>query len=221
MAHYGIRSPKAFGVSMTTMRPLIKKLSRDHELAMALWQTGWLEARVLAALVDEPARVTPRQMDAWVRDFDNWAVCDGVCFHLFDRTPHAWSKVRVWSTRQAEFARRAAFATIAGLAVHDKKTADSEFVALLPLIERAADDDRNFVKKAVNWALRQIGKRSVALNVAALGVAQRLASRPERSARWIGHDALRELRSPAVQGRLKEGRQGGWGRRGGVGQVGR
>ena len=199
---FAIRSPKVFGVSMQTMRPLIRSLGRDHALALALWETGWLEARILASFVDVPAEVTPGQMEAWARDFDNWAVCDSVSGHLFSETPHAWSKARVWSARRAEFVRRGAFALIAGLAVHDKKSPDDAFRSVLPLIERAAEDDRNFVKKAVNWALRQVGKRNVALNREAIDVARRLASRPERPARWIGHDALRELTSAAVSDRL-------------------
>jgi 3-methyladenine DNA glycosylase AlkD len=203
MARYGISSPRAFGVSMATMRPLQKELGRNHDLALALWDTGWLEARLLAALVDEPARVTARQMDSWVKEFDNWAVCDGACFHLFDRTPYAWTKVRVWSSRRPEFVRRAAFATIAGLAVHDKKTADARFVELMPLIVAAAADERNFVKKAVNWALRQIGKRNAMLNRAALAVATQLASAEALSARWIGSNAYRELTSDAVRARIK------------------
>jgi 3-methyladenine DNA glycosylase AlkD len=202
MARYAITSPKAFGVSVQTMRPLAKRLGRDHELALALWDTGWLEARVLASLVDDPARVTPRQMEQWVADFDNWAVCDSACIHLFDRTPHGWTKIPVWARRKPEFVKRAAFATLAGLAVHDKKAPDRAFIALLPLIEDAADDERNFVKKAVNWALRQIGKRNRALNARTIDVAGRLAASESRSARWIGKDALRELTSTAVRNRI-------------------
>ena len=203
MAHFGIRSAKAFGVSMATMRPLLRRLGRDHDLALALWQTGWFEARILASFVDEPAKVTPRQMDRWAAAFDNWAVCDSTCFHLFDRTPHAWTKVRGWSRRRPEFVRRAAFATLAGLAVHHRTATDRQFLALLPLIEKAAADDRNFVKKAVNWSLRQIGKRNLALNRAAVAVARRLSISPAAPARWVGKDALRELTSPAVTARLE------------------
>lgn len=203
MARFGIRSPKVFGVSMATMRPLIKKLGRDHALAQALWATGWHEARILASFVDEPARVTPAQMDRWTRAFDNWAVCDSVCLHLFVRVPGAWTKAREWSRRDEEFVKRAGFALMASLAVHDKAAADAAFVRLLPVIERAAGDERNFVKKAVNWALRQIGKRNIALNRAAVAVATRLIKRKERSARWVGTDALRELTSRAVQQRLR------------------
>lgn len=202
MARYGIRSAKAFGVSAETMRPLAKRLGRHHGLAAMLWEAGWHETRILASLVDEPARVTTAQMDRWARAFDNWAVCDSVCFHLFDRTKHAWTKVGQWSRRDEEFVKRAAFALLAGLTVHDKESPDRPFLQSLPLIERAASDDRNFVKKAVSWALRQIGKRNRALHAAALAVARRLAASPRPSARWVGKDAWRELGSPAVKRRV-------------------
>ena len=202
MARYGIRSAKHFGVSMATMRPLVKRLGRNHDLALVLWETGWLEARIVAALVDEPDQVTRAQMAAWARDFDNWAVCDGVCCHLLIYTPFAWPTIPRWSRRQGEFVRRGAFSMLAGLAAHDRTADDGRFIEALPLIESAADDGRNFVKKAVNWALRQIGKRNPVLNAHASAVARRLIARPEASARWIGHDALRELTSAAVAARL-------------------
>jgi 3-methyladenine DNA glycosylase AlkD len=202
MARYGIVAPKVFGVSVGTLRAYAKRLGPDHALAAALWATGWYEARMLAAFVDEPARVTPAQMDRWARAFDNWAICDTVCFHLFDRTPYAWAKVRAWAPRQEEFVRRAAFALLASLVVHDKAAGDAPFRAGLRLIERAARDDRNFVKKAVNWALRCIGKRNAALNRAARAVARRLAAAGDTAPRWVGKDALRELTSAAVQRRL-------------------
>ena len=198
MARYGIRSAKAFGVSMATMRPLVKRLGRNHDLALALWDTGWLEARILAGFVADPARVSPALMDRWCRDFDNWAVCDSTCIHLFSRTAHAWRKVPLWSRRQDEFVRRAGFALLAALAVHDKRAPDASFARSLVLVEAASGDDRNFVKKAVNWALRQIGKRNRALNAKAVALSRRLAARPDAAPRWIGKDALRELTSPAV-----------------------
>lgn len=203
MARYGIRATGAFGVSMATMRPLVKRLGKDHDLALALWPSGWHEARVLAALIDDPACVTRRQMNSWAADFENWADCDAACLHLFDRTPFAWAKARQWSAARREFVKRAGFALMAGLASHDKTAADRKFLALLPLIERGAQDQRNFVKKAVNWALRGIGKRNPVLHSAALALARRLADSPSASARWVGKDALRELvaRSP---GRLPE-----------------
>lgn len=204
MARFGITSPKAFGVSMETMRPLVKSLGRDHALAAALWKTGWHEARIVASLIDEPERVTPAQMNRWARAFNNWAVCDSVCFHLFDRTPHAWQQAGQWSRDESEFIKRAAFVLMAGLAVHDRTTPDPPFVRLLPIIERGATDDRNFVKKAVNWALRQIGKRNITLNGAAITMAQRLTTADHAAPRWVGKDALRELTSPAVQKRLAD-----------------
>ena len=204
MARYGIVADKVFGVSMGTMQSLAKELGRDHKLSEALWKTGWYEARMLASLVGEPDRVTPAQMERWAKSFDNWAVCDTATFVLWDRTPHAWGKVREWSGRKEEFVKRAAFAMLASLTVHDKKAPDAPYLAGLKLIEREAVDDRNFVKKAVNWALRSIGKRSRLLNQAAIEVARRLAESPKAAPRWVGKDALRELTSPAVQKRVKE-----------------
>ena len=192
MARYGIVSDKVFGVSVAMIRQLGKRVGRDHELALALWETRWYEARILCAFVDEPARVTASQMERWVRDFDNWAICDGVCFHLFDRTPYAWRKVDQWSSRRDEFVKRAAFALVASIGAHDKQAPDAPFRRALELIEREAHDGRNFVKKGVSWALRVTGRRNPALYAAAVAVATRLAGSPEPSARWVGKDALRE-----------------------------
>src|SRR5262245_42947183 len=202
MARYAIPADNAFGVTVGDLRQHARRLGRDHELAAALWGTGWYEARMLAAFVDEPASVTPAQMDRWCRDFDSWAICDTACFHLFDRTPHAWRKVEQWSGRRGEFVKRAAFALLASLALHDKRAEDEPFAQCLPLIESAAGDERNFVKKAVSWALRGIGKRNVELNAAAVTLAQRLATSAEAAARWVGKDALRDLASPATARRL-------------------
>jgi len=202
MARFAIPSEKAFGIAVGDLRKYAKRLGQNHELAEGLWKTGWYEARMLAAFVDEPERVTPAQMDRWCKEFDNWAICDTVCFHLFDRTPHAWRKVTQWSSRQDEFVKRAGFALLWSLTVHDKQAEDERFVAGLALIEQAADDERNFVKKAVNMALRAIGKRNAALHAAAVAVAQRLAESPQAAARWVGKDALRELTSPAVTRRF-------------------
>jgi 3-methyladenine DNA glycosylase AlkD len=198
MARYGIPSDKAFGVSVGDLQRIAKRLGRNHQLAAALWDTGWYEARMLASFVDEPASVTPAQMDLWCRDFDSWAICDTVCFHLFDRTPHAWGKVAKWAPRREEFIKRAAFALLWGLTVHEKLADDKPFIQGLILIERAADDDRNFVKKAVNMALRAIGKRNSALHAAALATAKRLAASKTDAARWIGTNALKELTSRSV-----------------------
>jgi 3-methyladenine DNA glycosylase AlkD len=203
MARYGIVAPKVFGVSVATVRQLGKQLGRrDHTLALALWKTGWYEARMLCAFVDDPTAVTPTQMDRWAGDFDNWAICDTICFHLFDRTPHAWGKLLPWSRRREEFVRRAAFALLAGLALHDRTTPDARFLKTLPLVERAARDDRNFVKKGVSWGLRSVGHRSAALHAAAVELAERLAS-TDTPARWVGRDALRDLDRPAVRAKLR------------------
>ncbi len=202
LARFGITASKAFGVSMANIQVLAKRLGRSHELAAALWETGWYEAQMLTSFVDEPARVTPEQMDRWCRDFDNWGICDTVCFKLFDRTPHAWAKVTEWSGESDEFVKRAAFALLASLAGHDKKAGDEPFLKALPLIERAATDERNFVKKGVSWALRGAGRRSPALHAAAVELARRLAASPEAAARWVGKDALRDLTKPAVLSRL-------------------
>jgi len=202
MARYAIPSDKALGVPVGTLQKLAKDLGRSHELAAALWETGWYEARMLAAFVDEPALVTAAQMDRWCREFDNWAICDTVCFHLFDRTPHAWRKVAAWASRKEEFAKRAAFALLWGLTVHDKEADNAPFIEGLLLIERAAGDERHFVKKGVNMALRATGKRNSALNAAAVEVARRLSVSEDSTPRWIGKDALRELTSPALAKRL-------------------
>jgi 3-methyladenine DNA glycosylase AlkD len=202
LARFGITASKFFGVSMSNIQKLAKRLGRNHELAAALWETGWYEARLLTSFVDEPARVTPEQMDRWCRDFDNWGICDTLCFHLFDRTPHAWAKVAQWSGEREEFVKRAAFALLASLAGHDKKAGDAPFLAALPLIERTATDERNFVKKGVSWALRGAGQRSPALHAAAVELARRLEASPEAAARWVGKDALRDLTRPLVLSRL-------------------
>jgi len=202
MARYAIPSDKAFGVPVGTMRAFAKTLGRDHALAEALWKAGWYETRMMAAFVDDPARVTPAQMDRWCRDFDSWALCDTVCFHLFDRTPHAFAKVAAWSGRAQEFVKRGAFALLASLATHDKKSPDEPFVRCLPLIERGAADERNFVKKGVSWALRGVGRRSPVLYTASRELAERLAASDHAGARWVGKDALRDLSSAVVKRRL-------------------
>ena len=202
MARYAIPSDHAFGVSMKDVQALAKALGRDHALALALWDTGFYEARALCAYVDEPARVTAAQMDHWCRDFDNWATCDTLCFALFDRTPHAWRKVAAWTKRKPEFERRAGLALLASLALHDKSANDARFVTLLPLVERIADDERNFVRKAASWALRAVGGRSAALNAQVIALARRLAASDDRTARATGKEVLRELAKPAVQKRL-------------------
>jgi 3-methyladenine DNA glycosylase AlkD len=202
MARYAIPSDKAFGVGMKDIQALAKQLGKNHALAGALWNSGWYEARLLAAYVDEPAKVTAAQMDRWCREFDSWAVVDTLCFVLFDKTPHAWKKVEQWAKRSDEFQRRAAFALLASLVLHDRKAGEAPFLKGLALIEAGAADERNFVKKGVNWALRCIGKESVALNKAAVAVARRLAESKEAAPRWVGKDALRELTSPTTLRRI-------------------
>lgn len=198
MARYAIPSDHAFGVPMATMQVLAKRLGRNHDLALALWDTGWYEARTVAALIDEPERVTAAQMDRWAREFGNWAVCDSVCFFLFDRTPHAFAKVKKWAGSKDEYVKRGAFALLASLSAHDKLSNDDAFLDCLPLIEAAASDDRNFVKKGVSWALRLMGRRSPALHTACVAAAERLAASEAPAAKWIGRGAVKELNNPKV-----------------------
>ena len=206
MARYGIPADKALGISVGDLRKLGKQLGRDHALALALWDTGVYEARMLTAFVAEPERLTPAQMDRLCREFDSWAITDTLCFDLFDHTPHAFAKIRAWSTRRAEFEKRAAFALLASVALHDKSASDQAFLATLPLIERAADDERNFVKKGVSWALRGVGSRNLVLHEAAIALATKLAASTAASARFIGKDALRDLSRPLVRKKLAKRR---------------
>ena len=194
MARYGIRPAKAYGVSTPVMRAIARELGRDTELASALWSSQVLEARMLATMIADPQQISEDEVERWVHDFDCWSVCDSACICLLWKTPFAWRKVREWSSRKPEYERRAAFALLAGLAVHDKKATDKQFRTALRLVTKAAVDDRNYVKKAVNWALRQTGKRNAVLREEAIEVAESLAAAESRAARWIGHDALRELR---------------------------
>lgn len=202
MARYAIPSGNAYGVAMRDIKALGKTLGKDQALAAALWATGVYEARMLASFVGDPEQLSPAQMDQWCADFDNWAFCDAMSFNLFDRSPHAWKKVTEWSSRSGEFEKRTAFALLWSLSVHDKAAADERFVQGLALIEREAVDERNFVKKAVNMALRAVGKRNRALNAAAVEVARRLAVSENPTAAWIGKNALRELSSAGVARRL-------------------
>jgi 3-methyladenine DNA glycosylase AlkD len=203
LARYGLPTEKAFGLSVATIKQYGKSLGRDHDLAVALWQTGWTDARMLAAFIGEPHRVTPAEMDAWCRDFDSWGIVDTVCFTLWDRSPHAWKKAKQWIRRKPEFEKRAGFVLMACLAAHDKVAKDPAFLEFLPLIETGAADDRNFVKKGVSWALRHIGHRSARLHAAAVKTATRLARSTDRTQRWVGKDALRDLMRPAVIKKVK------------------
>jgi 3-methyladenine DNA glycosylase AlkD len=192
MVQYGISANNTLGVSIPNIRSLARG-RRDHHLALDLWATGYHEARILAAYVDDPAQVTPEQMDAWTKDFDSWDVCDQACISLFDKTPHAVKKALEWSGRREEFVKRAGFAMMAAMAWHDKKVPDEKFLQFLPLIIRESSDGRNYVKKAVNWALRQIGKRNASLRQAAIQTAQEIQTLGTPAGRWIAADALREL----------------------------
>ena len=202
MARYGLPSDRAFGVPVGVMQAEAKRIGRDHALAEALWKTGWFEARMMSAFVGEPARLTTAGMNAWAKDFADWGITDTVCLHLFDRSPLAWGRVAPWARSRHEFVKRAAFALLAGLSLHDKEADDARFLEALPLIEAAADDERNFVKKGVNWGLRTVGRRNRALHTACVAVARRLAAREEPAPRWVGKDALRELTSEKVRSRL-------------------
>jgi 3-methyladenine DNA glycosylase AlkD len=202
MARYAIVAPKVFGVSVAEIRKIAKGIGRNHEFAQALWDTGWYEARMLACFVADPQEMTSAEMDRWARDFDNWAITDTACFHLFDRSPHAWRKVDQWSRRKGEFVRRAGLALLASLALHDKKGSDDNYRERLGLIEELASDDRNFVKKAVSWALHGIGCRSAELHEAALALGRKLTASKDPTERWVGRDAVRKLDSAATWKRL-------------------
>ena len=203
MARFGINSQNTLGVSIPTLRRLAREIGRDHDLAAELWLSGIHEARILATLIDAPASVTESQMDRWVHDFDSWDICDQCCSNLFTRTKFAYEKAFEWSAEQNEFVKRAGFVMMAALAVKDKKANDRQFEPFFDIIIIGATDNRNFVKKAVNWALRQLGKRDLTLNQKAIAVAEEIRKIGSPSARWIAADALRELNSHAVQTRLK------------------
>ncbi len=200
----GITTAQAYGVRVGQLLSIARQTAPSHDLAATLWQTGIYEARIVAAMVDRPEWVTDAQMETWAEEFDSWAICDTVCSVLFDRTPHAVAKAAAWSSRPEEFVKRASFALMSSLALHDRSLDNAIFEAFLPLIEAQAWDDRNLVRKAVNWALRQIGKRNLALNACARSTAERIRLQDTRTARWIAADAIRELQSPAVMRRLEK-----------------
>ncbi|HSO27541.1 MAG TPA: DNA alkylation repair protein [Anaerolineales bacterium] len=203
MTRVGIKSENSLGIKIPVLRQLARELGKNHTLALELWATGIHEARILASMIDQPAWVTEKQMEDWVVDFDSWDVCDQVCSNLFDRTPWAWQKASEWSHRPEEFVKRAGFVLMACLAVHDKKASAEQFEPFFSILAREANDPRNYVKKAINWAVRQIGKRNQALNARAILCAQEIAALDTPAARWVAADALRELTNPAVQARLK------------------
>jgi 3-methyladenine DNA glycosylase AlkD len=204
MARFGIQSSNSFGVSVPKLRTLAREVGRDHQLALELWETGLHDARLLAPMIDDPRQVTVAQMEKWVRDFDSWDVVDGCCGNLFDKTPFAVAKANDWCRREAEYEKRAGFVLMAELAVHDKNAKDQVFLEFLPLIIAGASDKRNFVKKAVNWSLRQIGKRNLRLNRAAISTALKIQKMESGASKWIASDALRELKNPEVLKRLSK-----------------
>ena len=202
MARYGMVAEQRLGVSVPDMRKIAKELKKNHKLALELWKTGIPEARIVAAMIAEPEKLTEKQMEEWVKDINSWDICDQVCMNLFAKIPLAWKKILDWSIREEEFVKRTAFALIACLAWHDKKAEDEKFTKLFPIIKRAAKDERNYVKKAVNWALRNIGKRNLKLNKAAIKTAKEIQLIDSKTARWIASNAVRELESEAVRKRL-------------------
>lgn len=204
MARYGMAVEHRLGMSIPDMRKLAKELGKNHDLALELWKTGMVEAKIVAAMIDDPERVTEMQMEEWVKDINSWDVCDQLCMNLFDKTPLAWKKIRDWSKREEEFVKRTAFALIACLAWHDKEKEDEKFIELFSLIKEGAVDERNFVKKAVNWALRNIGKRNLNLNKAAIKFAKEIQHFDSKAARWIANNAIKELESEAIQKRLRK-----------------
>jgi len=206
MTRFGINPSNTLGVSLPVIRKIAKEIGRDHSLAQELWASRIHEARILAPMIDDPRKVTTTQMEGWVKDFDSWDVCDQCCSNLFDKTPFAYQKAFEWSSRREEFVKRAAFALMAALAVHDKQANNAQFESLLPIIERESADDRNYVRKAVNWALRQVGKRNLSLNRLALKTAKKIREKNSSAARWIASDAIRELTSPSVRKKIRKTR---------------
>lgn len=204
MARFGINPKNNFGIRVTTLREFAKEIGKDHDLALKLWGSGIHDARLLACFIDDPDKITGEQMDSWAKDFDSWDICDQACTSLFDLTPFAWTKVFEWAKRDEEFVKRGAFSIIAGLSVHDKEASDKKFEKFFPLIIKHSTDDRNYVKKAVNWALRQIGKRNWNLNKRAINIAREIKKIESKSASWIASDAIRELTGEKVEHRLNK-----------------
>ena len=207
MARYGINPKNNLGISIYKLRPIAKEIGKDHELALKLWASGIHDARLLACFIDDPSKVTGEQMDSWAKDFDSWDICDQACTSLFDLTPLAWRKVVEWAERDEEFVKRGAFSLIAGLTVHDKKASDKKFEQFFPLIKKHSIDERNYVKKAVNWALRNSGKRNLALNKQMIKLSEEILKIDSKSAKWIASDAIRELTSEKIQAKLNKNRK--------------
>jgi 3-methyladenine DNA glycosylase AlkD len=204
MARFGINPHNALGISVYVLRSMAKKIGKNHELAQELWNSGIHEARILAGLIDEPEKITEKQMEGWVKDFDSWDICDQVCSNLFDKTSFAYKKAFEWTKREEEFVKRAGFVLMASLEVHDKRADDKKFEKFLSLIIKESTDERNFVKKAIDWALRQIGKRNVNLNKKAIEATLEIRKMDSKSARWIANDAIRELRSEKVRKKISK-----------------
>ena len=207
LARYGLPTTNACGISVGTLRARAKQIGKDHELAMKLWKTGSLDARILASFLGDPQQLTLAQMNAWCRDFDNWGTTDTACFALFDRSPLAWRVVSPWARQKGEFQRRAGFVMMACLAAHDKAAKDAAFLSFLPMIEEGASDNRNFVKKGVSWALRHVGHRSPALHAAAVKTATKLSKSEDATERWVGKDALRDITRPSVIAKVRSKRR--------------
>ena len=203
MARFGINAENTYGVSIPNLRKMAREIGRDHALAQQLWASGIHEGRILAGMIDDPKAVTEHQMESWVKDFDSWDVCDQCCLNLFEKTPFAYAKAVEWSSRDEEFVKRTGFVLMACMAVSDKKAGDGQFEPFFPIIVQQASDSRNFVRKAVNWALRQIGKRNLGLNEMAVKTAREIQQMDSKSARWVASDAIRELTGDAVQQRLR------------------
>ncbi len=204
MARYGMTAEKRLGISVPQMRKLGKEIGKDHYLALELWKTGIPEARIVAAMIEESEKLTEKQMEDWVIGINSWDVCDQVCMNLFEKTSLAWKKIFDWSEREEEFVKRTAFTLIACLSWHNKETEDEKFIKLFPVIKLGALDGRNFVKKAVNWSLRNIGKRNLNLNKKAIETAREIQKIGSKSAKWIASNAIRELTSEAIQERLRK-----------------
>lgn len=203
MARYGIRIDNRLGVSIPDIRKIAKQFGKNHKVALELWNSGYADAKITAALIDEVEKVKSSQMDEWVKDFDSWDVCDQVCMNLFDKTPYAWDKIIEWSRREEEFVKRAAFSLLACIAWHDKKTNDNQFIRYFPIIKRNIDDDRNYVKKAVSWSLRHMGKRNINLRKAVLDFANEIKEFDSKNARWLASDVIKDLNSESTKRRLK------------------
>lgn len=204
MARFGISSHKTFGVSIPNLRRIAKKTGENHKLALELWKSGYHEARIIASLIEKPEKVTPQQMDSWAGDFDSWDVCDQCCSNLFDKTPFAYNKIKKWSSSKKEFVKRAAFALLAVMAVHDKKSGDDVFVKFFPLIKRESTDGRNFVRKSVNWALRSIGKRNESLRKKALKLSNEIYKIDSKTAKWVAADAIREFENSKIINKVRK-----------------